>query len=151
MSTFQNPGLNKLVAALKQVSDPYQSKNGLTVTALCPVHDDHNPSLFITEKNDGTPLIFCQGCREKGPGVADALGMDWTEVVGHGKPYRRPHKTGHSHAALVRTAQALIYESFLILSDPSVQQQISPDARMKLARAAGTLEGIANEMRRSDK
>lgn len=31
--------------------------------ACCPAHDDHNPSLSITQKEDGTILVYCHaGC-----------------------------------------------------------------------------------------
>lgn len=150
MSHFQGAGLNKLVAMLQQVSEPFKSTNGITVKAICPCHDDKNPSLHLTEKSDGTPLIFCPSCMAKGLDVADVLGMEWTEVMGKTK-YCKPHKTGHSHAALVATSSRIAHEVLLILTDPSIQSQISMEVRMTLARAAGTLEAIVEELMRADR
>ena len=42
--------------------------------ALCPCHDDHNPSLSITEK-DGNVLAKCFACGAQLPDVMDALGI----------------------------------------------------------------------------
>lgn len=42
--------------------------------ARCPVHDDHNPSLSLTLKDDGTVLAHCHaGCDQAA--VAEALGL----------------------------------------------------------------------------
>jgi len=148
--TFQNNGINKLIASLQKVSAAYKATNGQTVTAICPCHDDHSPSLFITEKNDGTPLIFCHGCGANGVDVAEAVGMNWTEVSGHGlgKTHRKPQKTGHAHSALVARASSLIRDAFLTLSATNVADS---EERLAMARCAGALNGIAEELRRADR
>lgn len=40
--------------------------HGATGTARCPAHDDRNPSLSISEGQDGTPLVYCHaGCSQE--------------------------------------------------------------------------------------
>lgn len=148
MSHFHNSGLNTLVAALQQVSTPYKSTNGMTVVALCPCHDDRNPSLFITEKSNGTPLIICRGCGVSGAEVASSVGMAWIEVVDPNKKHGKPYHTGHAHAALVDAASRIAADAFAVVSNPNALQE---EVRLTLARAAGALRGITEELRRADK
>jgi hypothetical protein len=43
-------------------------------TALCPAHNDHSPSLSISEGKDGVPLVFCHaGCQTAD--VLKAIGL----------------------------------------------------------------------------
>lgn len=151
---FLNVGLNSLVSNLRGVSKPYKSTNGLTVAACCPCHDDSTPSLFVTEKNTGTPLIYCHGCGASGLDVAEAVGIDWSAVVGHDKKHVLHSKTGHSLAALVGQAQLVIFQAFLILSSPEFQAELlglPSETRLQLAQAAGKLENLSIELRRADK
>lgn len=46
-----------------------------TYKALCPCHDDKNPSLHITEKDDAT-LMHCFSCGANGKDVCEALGFE---------------------------------------------------------------------------
>src|SRR5262245_33136272 len=42
--------------------------------ALCPAHDDHQPSLSIRRGADGRALVHCHaGCKKKA--ICDAVGM----------------------------------------------------------------------------
>ena len=53
-----NPQLSKVLERLKGVI-----KSGNGYKALCPAHDDHKPSLSISEGDDGRVLICCHaGC-----------------------------------------------------------------------------------------
>lgn len=49
--------------------------------ALCPCHPDKNPSLHITEAEDGKLLIHCFGCGAQLPDVLDALGFQRETVT----------------------------------------------------------------------
>ncbi|MHB8253796.1 MAG: toprim domain-containing protein [Acidiferrobacter sp.] len=42
--------------------------------ALCPVHDDHSPSLFVTDEGDRV-LLHCQACHAKYKEIMGALGL----------------------------------------------------------------------------
>ena len=38
-------------------------RTGKEYTALCPAHDDHSPSLSVSETEDGRILVHCHaGC-----------------------------------------------------------------------------------------
>ena len=47
--------------------------NGKT-WACCPVHEDNNPSMILTER-DGKVLIHCFSCQASGLEVVNALGV----------------------------------------------------------------------------
>jgi hypothetical protein len=58
--------------------------------ALCPAHDDTEPSLSVSEGDDGRALIKCfAGC--KNPEVVAALGLDMSDLFerrnGHRKTF----------------------------------------------------------------
>ena len=48
-------------------------------TALCPAHDDTNPSLSVSERDDGKVLIKCfAGCDTQE--VVEALGLEMRDL-----------------------------------------------------------------------
>lgn len=49
-------------------------KSGKGYRACCPVHNDKDPSMSITEK-DGKVLAYCFSCGANGPEVAEALDL----------------------------------------------------------------------------
>ncbi len=66
--------LNKIKDALSQAGCEF-SKNGDTLQAQCPAHEDENPSLSITENGDGKILMKCHaGCDTKK--VLSQLGLN---------------------------------------------------------------------------
>ena len=53
-------------------------RSGRRIMALCPAHDDHNPSLSVCEK-DGRILVHCHaGC--KGTDVVAAIGLTFEDL-----------------------------------------------------------------------
>jgi hypothetical protein len=74
-------GLSNASAPVRKV---VESLDDVKVTesgwsALCPVHDDHNPSLSVAEGSDGQVLLFCHaGCDVLD--VAQALGMEMRDL-----------------------------------------------------------------------
>lgn len=72
-------------------------ERGENYQALCPAHDDHEPSLSIAEGEDGRALVRCfAGCRTKD--VVSALGLEMSDLFesrnGHKKEFRSiPPKT----------------------------------------------------------
>lgn len=64
-----------VLAAFTEHGSPPKG-NGPKWSACCPAHDDHNPSLSITENSDGRVLIHCQaGCELSAVLVALELDM----------------------------------------------------------------------------
>lgn len=54
-------------------------KQGNGYTALCPAHEDHNPSLSITEAYDGRVLLMCHaGCPTEN--VVAAIGLTMADL-----------------------------------------------------------------------
>ena len=50
-------------------------KFGGKYLACCPVHNDRNPSMSVTEK-DNKVLIYCHACGASGLDVVEAIGLD---------------------------------------------------------------------------
>ena len=49
--------------------------------ALCPAHDDSNPSLAISTGDDGRILLHCHaGCSPND--IVRALGLEWSQLFG---------------------------------------------------------------------
>jgi hypothetical protein len=60
--------------------------------ACCPVHDDKNPSMTITEANESV-LMNCHSCGANGKDVCDSLGLDSFELFGkdfNPNDYKKP-------------------------------------------------------------
>ncbi len=48
--------------------------------ACCPVHQDKNPSMTITETDDGKVLAHCFSCGARGSDVVEAIGLPQSEL-----------------------------------------------------------------------
>jgi hypothetical protein len=76
---------------------PGYKPSGDGFKACCPAHDDHDPSLSITEKKDGRVLLHCHaGCRTND--VVTALGLCTTDLfptgldlLGRNSPSQKPN------------------------------------------------------------
>jgi hypothetical protein len=62
-------------------------------TALCPGHDDSDPSLSVTEGADQRVLLHCFAGCDTGRKVLPALGLTWADLFpdGHRRAGRRRH------------------------------------------------------------
>lgn len=76
-----------LILAVEQATGRPGRRNGGQTRLLCPVHDDHTPSLDIRDSGDGTPLVLCRSCGASLPAVAEAVGKSMFDylVVGNGQ------------------------------------------------------------------
>jgi CHC2 zinc finger len=55
------------------------SRGGSTWKALCPAHDDQDPSLSITEGDNGRVLLHCfAGCDERA--ILQAMGLTFRDL-----------------------------------------------------------------------
>lgn len=70
-----------LNALAEHGSNPRSGSGGNTWTARCPAHDDHDPSLSITAKPDGSVLVHCHATCET-PAVMGALGLTMEDLRG---------------------------------------------------------------------
>jgi hypothetical protein len=67
---MENPNLRTLLAALERCTE---SANGWE--ACCPAHDDTNPSLSISQGDDGRILLHCQSNECKPENIMQAAGL----------------------------------------------------------------------------
>ncbi len=91
---------------LEHVQGVQKTRTGFK--ALCPAHDDHNPSLHIDEADDGSALVKCwancsqedvlaaleeRGCKRRDL-FADAAspGASVVPIAGRSKAPRKPHR-----------------------------------------------------------
>ncbi|HUW98890.1 MAG TPA: toprim domain-containing protein [Acidiferrobacter sp.] len=83
-------------------------KSGGEWTALCPAHDDRNPSLSIKEADDGTLLIKCHaGCSAREILAAVGLGLE-DLYPEHLRKGRRGGNVRPDPEALARIAKAKV-------------------------------------------
>jgi len=67
--------INNVVGRLQKVK-----KNGSGWQAVCPAHEDINPSLSINEGDDGTILLYCHAGCEFGS-IVESLGMNTQDLM----------------------------------------------------------------------
>ena len=65
---------NEILSRLRKVR-----RTGRGWTAICPAHDDREPSLSINEGDDGRILLYCHaGCQTES--VLRTLGMTFSDL-----------------------------------------------------------------------
>jgi hypothetical protein len=87
--TMNGASPSRPVRQLLQRLERVESRNGSYI-ALCPAHDDTEPSLSVSEGEDGRALIKCfAGCPPQH--ITDALGLEMGDLFEHrkGTPARR--------------------------------------------------------------
>ena len=78
-----SPGYGKAPSALDAVLERLEGvkKSGGGYVARCPAHDDHHPSLSITEGSDGRVLLKCHAAKGCDAGsITRALGMTTADL-----------------------------------------------------------------------
>ncbi len=68
--------IEKILSKLHKVK---KYKRG-TYAACCPAHNDKNPSLYVTEKSDGTLLIHCMSRQCSAVDIMAAIGLEMTDL-----------------------------------------------------------------------
>jgi hypothetical protein len=87
--TMNGASLSRPVKLLLERLERVETRNG-SYLALCPAHEDREPSLSVGEGDDGRALIKCfAGCTPQH--ITDALGLQMTDLFEHrnGVPARR--------------------------------------------------------------
>lgn len=67
--------IDKVLNALRTTTGQEPKRSGSGWSGLCPVHDDHNPSLSINEGDDGKALVTCMARNCDFADIAAALGL----------------------------------------------------------------------------
>lgn len=67
-------GTDELVAAIESRTGRQARRVGRETRLLCPVHDDHRPSLDVREGDDGRPLVTCRSHSCSYEAVCAAIG-----------------------------------------------------------------------------
>jgi hypothetical protein len=109
--------LDDILAGLQGVK-----RSGDGYVALCPAHDDHEPSLSVTAASDGSVLVHCHGgCSAEA--VMAAIGLELSDLFpAEGKPRRKKRRqadksktsTAQGGCTIAQLAEAkLIDETFM--------------------------------------
>jgi hypothetical protein len=110
-------------------------------TARCPAHPDRNPSLAVTEKEDGRVLLYCRaGCETAD--VLAAVGLEFSDlfperpVAGHGTPpERHPFPAADLLALLARETDIVCLAARDMLESGDLVLSADDHARLELAAA----------------
>lgn len=96
--------VDKVISAL-DASGCRPKRSGAGFRALCPAHEDRNPSLSVSEGSDGRALVRCHaGC---GVGdIAGALGLEVADLFADEPVGKRSRLSRSRGAARTRTAAA---------------------------------------------
>lgn len=108
--------------------------------ALCPAHDDHNPSLALRELQDGRLLIHCRfGCG--GVEVVRSIGLELKDL--YPRAYSPPEKSGR-RASKMRNfinIREVVKAIHLLLVADAISHALPDDIRMRMAKIAGEIDG----------
>jgi hypothetical protein len=105
----------EFVAAVETATGRRGRRVGRQTRLLCPAHDDHNPSLDVSEGDDGRPLATCRShgcsfeaiCHAIGREPEDftpATGPEWTPAGPAAAIYDYTDETGQLLFQVCRTA-----------------------------------------------
>ena len=112
-------------------------------TALCPSHDDRNPSLFICELPDRRIKIVCHaGCG--GNQILESIGLRlknlYPESLGEFKSEKRPISSSHG-------LKMIGYESTIILACAGFLREGKELSEANFARMVEAVTRIQNVLR----
>lgn len=102
--------LNNVISRLDKVKPAGANK----WKACCPVHDDKNPSLAISETSEGVLLLKCwAGCSTNE--IVSAIGLELRDLFpGEKHPRRGPSKRAIEHERMVyRVGKSLLEQGRL--------------------------------------
>ncbi len=102
---------------------------GKGYVARCPAHDDHDPSLSITDTGDKILLKCWAGCESQN--ILDAIGLDWSAL------FREDLERSHnlSHAAVKSVARSVAYDmAYLQTNNPDPVK--ADESRQRLTAVA---------------
>jgi hypothetical protein len=99
--------------------------------ALCPCHNDRNPSLGVTLKPDGKWLIRCFSCGAKGIDVCNTLGIDPISLYpsNNNPRYEKQKRSGFSALQLMNAMEADLVRLLIIANDLNAIDALSDDDR----------------------
>ncbi len=107
--------------------------------ACCPAHQDKSPSLTITERPDGTVLLYCHAmCGAEA--VLQSVGLDWSDLFPKDSNWK-PAAEGARHrwpaadvlAALADEAWIVFHAANMIVKGPG---QLTEADRQRVFEAA---------------
>lgn len=114
--------LEKVLAML-----PDHKRSGNGFIACCPAHEDHNPSLSITEGDDGRVLLHCHSQKCSFENICRALGLQVKDTMPdnlHG-PGKRPtdKQTEEAVYSYCNAQGELIYQAIRYINPKTFRQR----------------------------
>ena len=106
--------VQKFINALSQTTGEQARQNGTGWSARCPAHDDRNPSLSVSDAEDGRALVHCHaGCHvEDILAAVNLTAADLFPPSASTKPHQSREKQGFR-----RRRQPALTETFTTSSD----------------------------------
>ena len=78
---FGKPNLPEPLQKVLDAVERYEKRGKFDYMAICPVHNDHNPSLSITwSPTSCKVLLHCFGCEAKHKEIIDSLGLKESDL-----------------------------------------------------------------------
>lgn len=114
--------------------------------AQCPCHYDKSPSLAISEPEAGLILMHCFGCGASGNDVANAIGVDASELFpprDHDSvSYKAQKKYSISPDLAIEALQTESLVVLMIAKDMQEKGSIDKDTRDRLLLAVSRIETL---------
>ena len=138
------PAFDDFVRAVEQATGRPGRRIGKNTRLLCPAHDDHHPSLDVTEADDGSPLVTCRTCGAHLPEVCAAIGRNITDFL----PSRnggQPDDTWTPHGPAIATYPYLDENRVLLFEVCRTADKQFPQRRPDPSSPSGwrwKLEGV---------
>jgi len=132
--------IEKLINQLEKVKRTGNNR----YIACCPVHNDKNPSLSITE-HDGKVLLNCFGCGAGAHEIVEALGLSLNDLFSGDTDYYSPPQK-----VPLRDVLECLKDEIMIITSAALRVarggEVNEVDRARILKAAAIIENINEDV-----
>lgn len=110
--------------------------------SCCPAHGDNNPSMTITEGNDGRVLAHCFSQQCSITDIAEAVGLSISDLMPENVGYHRlkPKSRVFNAMDVLCAIRSDLYLTLIVAKDIQRGKVLTDDESLGLAKAIGRIE-----------
>lgn len=110
--------------------------------ACCPAHGDKNPSMIISEGNDGRILAHCFSQQCSITDIAEAVGLSVSDLMPENVGYHRfkPKSRLYSAMDVLCAIRSDLYLTLIVAKDIQQGKILTEEESLGLVKAIGRIE-----------